>query len=92
MDDEVTPTCDICHRGMNDSPNVFDYGPATEDDWNGETGNHKYCEFAKTVEDTVENMMNEGLIEVALWPDPSSPLYGMTESKLRPIIRGKDGS
>lgn len=43
-DGDAPPTCDICGRTMWDSPNVFDYGETTEVDWNGETGNHKYCE------------------------------------------------
>ena len=47
MDDE--PICDICGRGMTDSPNVMHYGPATEADWNGETGNHAYCETPDAV-------------------------------------------
>lgn len=43
MFDNITylePTCDICGRGEHDSPNVMPY----EGDWNGETGNHRYCE------------------------------------------------
>lgn len=42
--DGEEPTCDICGRAQDDSPNVFNYGAMSELDWNGETGNHKYCE------------------------------------------------
>lgn len=39
---EEEPICDICERGMHDSPWILD--PELEVDWNGETGNHALCE------------------------------------------------
>jgi hypothetical protein len=43
---EAEPTCDICGRHMEDSPNIWrdSDGRMIETDWNGETGNHKTCE------------------------------------------------
>lgn len=39
-DDEIQPRCDICHLLMEDNPGPYVDSGA----WNGETGNHIYCE------------------------------------------------
>jgi hypothetical protein len=39
-DEESEPTCDICARREDDSPNRL----SIEADWNPETGNHESCE------------------------------------------------
>jgi len=42
--DGEEPTCDICGRAMDDSPNIMPKMREFEADWNGETGNHLLCE------------------------------------------------
>lgn len=41
------PTCDVCGRGEQDSPNILPKMRPVEADWNGETGNHRLCEMTK---------------------------------------------
>jgi len=38
------PTCGICGRGEDDSPNILPKMRPFEADWNGDTGNHRLCE------------------------------------------------
>ena len=42
--DGEEPTCDICGRAQDDSPNILPKMREFEADWNGETGNHALCE------------------------------------------------
>ena len=64
------PRCDICGRLEGDSPNVFDYGAATETDWNGNTGNHLYCE---------ENLVKSLLRDINSWKEYSENLARGTD-------------